>query len=311
MAITPIYNVPKTTGDYEPSVAYNMIGKVAKQIIKGVTADNRLEELKRGEINNGETVEDVVFGLVEGSPLVDKVPGEPFSAPEATPAVKYFKNWTTTQYATGLTHRNLRKYLTEGNSIEDIAGIVAGQLAQSEAHDDYTAIRDMFAQGTGDDLPVDVTTDVLGGKAAATTYKELLVALKNTVAGMTFVNDNFNSAGIKRRTLREDVRILMPYQLFNAIEVDELAGVFNLSKAEIQDRIILVDGKLGAADDGAYHVVVFDKNAVQVWTRLYEMTSAFDAQQLRTNYFLTVDRMYGLSPLYDCCYITYNPGVQA
>ena len=304
MAITPIYNQPVLAGDYEPSVAYNMVSKVAKQIIKGITADNRLEELHRGTIENGEAVEDVVFELVEGSPLVDKVPGEPFKAPEAAPMVRYFKDWTTTQYATGLTQRNLRKYLTSGSSIEDVAGIVAGQLAQSAANDDYVAIRDMFATGSGDDLPLDVTTDVLGHSSAKNT-KELLLAIKNVVAGMTFVNSTFNGAGINRRTLKDDIRIVMPYELYNKLEVEELAGVFNLSKVEIAERIILVDGTLGNTD-GGYNVVITDKNAVQIWTRLYEMTSAFDAQQLRTNYFLTVDRMYGISPLYDCCHIAFN-----
>lgn len=296
MAINPIYNQDTSVDRYEPSVAYEMIGKVAKQIIKGVTADNRLEELHRGEINNGETVEDVVFGLVEGSPLVDKVPGTPFSAPEAAPAVRYFKDWTTTQYATGLTHRNLRKYLTTGNSIEDVAGIVAGQLAQSAANDDYTAIRDMFAN-----FATNSETIVDNGDVG--TLKEVLVKLKDIIGGMTFMNSEFNGANIKRRTLRDDIRILMPYELFNKLEVEELAGVFNLSKAEVQDRIILIDPPA----DTAGRIYVFDKNAVQVWTRLYEMTSAFDAQQLRTNYFLTVDRLYGISPLYDAAYFTYNP----
>lgn len=275
----------------EPSVAFNMVGKVAKQIIKGVTGDNRLEELHRGTIENGETVEDVVFGLVEGSPLVDKVPGEPFSAPEATPSVKYFKNWNTVQYATGLTQRNLRKYLTTGTSVESIGGLVASQLAQSEKTADYEAIRDMFFGGE--------LQSAMVHQGEVTSYKQLLKMIKDVVAGMKFTNTTFNAAGIKRRTLADDIRIIMPYKIWNALEVDELAGVFNLSKAEIAERVILVDSNVNK-------VFIFDKNAVQIWTRLYEMTEAFDAQQLRWNYFLTTDKMYGISPLYDVVSISYD-----
>lgn len=301
------YSTPLTVANLnlEDTAGYNLIEKVAKQIIRGVTADNKLEDFNRGVIENGALVEDVVFGLVEGSNLVDTVPGTPFSAPEATPMVRYFKNWNQVQYATGLTLRKLRKYLNEGKSVEDIAGIVAGQLAQSAAQADYEAIRDMFADAV--DLgAVDVTNDVIG-KNAATTFHEVVKALKNTITGMTFVNDTFNSANIKRRTLKDDIRIVMPYQLYNAIEVDLLSGLFNLSKVEIQERILLVDGNLGNTETGGYNIVVTDKNAVQIWTRLYEMTSAYDGQQLRTNYFLTTDKLYGLSPLYDCAVIKYQP----
>lgn len=291
------YANPVKAAELNPTVAYGMIGKTAKTIIRGVTGDNRLAELHRGMIENGESVEDVVFGLVEGSALVDTVPGTPFSAPEATPNVVYFKDWNTVQYATGLTQRKLRKYLTEGKSVEEVAAIVAGQLAQSAETDDYENIRDMF-------LNADVNTTVVdaydvGLVNAPTTYKGLLKAMKDVVALMKFTNDKCNKASIKRRTLPEDIVILMPYKIFNALEVDELAGVFNLSKAELQERIILTDSTETA-------VYLFDKNAVQVWTRLYEMSEAWDAQQLRMNYFLTTDRLYGISPLYDVVKITYS-----
>lgn len=290
------YANPIKASALEPTVAYDMVGKVAKTIIRGVTGDNRLAELHRGVIENGESVEDVVFGLVEGSALVDTVPGTPFSAPEATPHVYYFKDWTTTQYATGLTQRNLRKYLTQGKSVEEVAAIVAGQLAQSAETDDYENIRDMFkAQAEGLNAMVDCSS--AGIVSAPENYKQVLVALKEVISQMTFTNTLCNAAGIKRRTLAEDIVILMPAKLYNKLEVEELAGVFNLSKVELKEKIILTDDNT---------LAVVDKNAVQVWTRLYEMSEAWDAQQLRMNYFLTVDRLYGISPLYDAVLIPYT-----
>ena len=55
---------------------------------------------------------------------------------------------------------------------------------------------------------------------------------------MKFVNTTFNSISLKRRTREEDIYILMPYQLRNRIDVNDLAGVFNLDKAEIKGKII-------------------------------------------------------------------------
>ena len=294
------YANPIKASALNPTVAYDMVGKTAKTIIRGVTGDNRLAELHRGMIENGESVEDVVFGLVEGSALVNTVPGTPFSAPEAVPHVYYFKDWNTTQYATGLTQRNLRKYLTEGKSVEEVAAIVAGQLAQSAETDDYENIRDMF-HNQAEALNAMVDCSTAGIVSSPESFKDVIFALKEVVSQMTFTNDKCNAAGIKRRTLADDIVIIMPASLYNKLEVEELAGVFNLSKVELKEKIILTDDTT---------LAVIDKNAAQVWTRLYEMSEAWDAQQLRMNYFLTVDRIYGLSPLYDAVLIPYKiPGL--
>lgn len=296
MAITYDSGVVNTS--YSPSEAYGMIGKVAKQIIKGITADNRLEELHRGKIENGEAVEDVVVKLIEASALTDTVPGTPFSAPENVPVVRYFNDWNCEQYKTGLTLRNVRKYLTSGKSAEEIGGIVAGQLAQSATQDDYEHIRDMFTDsGIQSSCMTTVTYTVPSGASDEKKAAVIMKKLRDTIDGMKFANTTFNKAGIKRRTLASDIRIVMDYRLKNAIDFDLLAGAFNMSKADVANKIITIDGPVDT-------LIVFDKNACQVWNRLYEQTEAWDAQQLRMNYFLTVDNLYGMSPLYDAVKIT-------
>lgn len=313
------YSAAVDAANLEPTVAYNMVGKVAKQIVKGVQGDNRLAELHRGTIENGETVEDVVFGLVEGSALVDTVPGTPFSAPEATPVVNYFKTWNQTQYSTGLTQRKLRKYLTTGASVEDIAGIVAGQLAQSAEAEDYENIKGMLINLRAE-MPIAPSANTTSGKIYApdtnnndlllSNPNKILLALKNAVADLKFTNDKCNKAGVKRRTLSDDIVILMPYDIFNLIEVDVLAGVFNLSKAEVMEHIIIYDPAIYEHDTFLYKdIVVADRNAFQIWTREYDMTEAFDAQQVRMNYFLTVDRLYGISTLYDAIRVPVRFGL--
>ena len=120
---------------------------------------------------------------------------------------------------------------------------------------------------------------------------------------MSFVNANSNAKGIEKSTPKEDIYIVMPYSIKNAIDVDELSGVFNLSKAEIENKIIITD----STDK---YIYVVDKNAILSFTRLYEVKSQENAQGNFWNYFLHTERLMAISPLFDATFFTYKDGTE-
>ena len=129
-------------------------------------------------------------------------------------------------------------------------------------------------------------------------YKGILKKIKDTVKGMTFVNTTFNTAGLRRRTMLEDIVIVAPYTIINATDGDELSGVFNLSKAEIRDRLVEIDSE-------DTYIYIVDKNAILDFTRLYEMANEKNADGLFYNYYLHVEDLFAISPLFDACYFDY------
>lgn len=281
---------------YDPAEIYDAVEKIAKQVIRNVVADDRLAELEKGEIGNGTTLEQIVVELATAGVFTDTFDGtdatNPFKALEPELVVKYFKEWTSRQYSAAVSIQKLRKIMAGGGDAGTIAEMIVASLIEGENQTNYEIVRDMFADTT-------VQANAIANAATvsdATDYKGILVALKNAISGMSFVNTSYNKAGIKRKTNKEDIRILMPYTLKNSIDVEELSGVFNLSKAEVESKIIEIDS---AASD----IFVFDVNAVQIYTRLKELTSHFNGKTLEMNYFYTVEKMYALSPLFDCARI--------
>lgn len=281
---------------YDPAEIYGAVEKIAKQVIRSVVADDRLAELEKGEIGNGTTLEQIVVELATAGVFTDTFDGtdatNPFKALDPELVVKYFKEWTSRQYSAVVSNQKLRKIIAGGGDAGTIAEMIVTSLVEGENQTNYETVRDMFADVTVQANAIADATTV----SDATDYKGILVALKNAISGMSFVNTTYNKAGIKRKTNKEDIRILMPYTLKNSIDVEELSGVFNLSKAEVESKIIEIDS---AASD----IFVFDVNAVQIYTRLKELTSHFNAKTLEMNYFYTVEKMYALSPLFDCARI--------
>ena len=307
--VSPTFDDGVGGANYEPTSIEElggMIGKIAKSVIKENTTENRLSVFDKGLVDNGDTIEQAVVLLAQsqaydstGAHTLDRETSAKF-------AVKYFKDWTAKAYKKTIDLPELRKVLNGGVSVAEESAKVVSSTTEGDRQEQYEDIRDMMAWGR---QSADGGTGAMLVRAATVNYdsvndsidyKGILVALKDTISGMKFTNPGFNVAGIKKRTKPEDIFILMPYQLKNRIDVEELAGVFNLDKAEIKDRIVEIDT---TNESGFYYIYVVDRWAVLDYTRLYEMLNQLNAEGHFWNYYLHTERLYGLSGLFDSCYI--------
>lgn len=294
--------------EYVPTLSedLDLIGKIAITIIREVVTKNPLEAFLKGRIDYGDTVEQAVVKLLE-STAYDR-DGEGALTPDDTEkmAVRYFNNWSRKKFKTSIWTTEMKKYLTGEISAETVAEKIVSALAQSDTQELYEGIKSLLAWGSslgsfGDDDAVFTYLGDVAGDGTKYDYNGILKKIKNTVKGMTFVNNSFNKAGIKRATRLEDIIIVMPYSLATDTDVDSLSGFFNLDKAEIKNRIIEVDTN----DNKVY---ILDKYAVLVYTRLYQMLTQLNADGAFYNYFLHIDRMFALSPLFDSAFFTYSLG---
>ena len=300
--VTPTYGAGKDPSAYTPTVnsLYNMIEKIARQIIYAPSADDRLAFFDKIPINKGTTIEQVVAKLAESSAFggsTNDGTDNPFKTNYPSIAVKYFNNWTTKQFTTTVSQQEIRKVIQGDCNVDDIVGPLVTALTEGDQYEKYTDIKNLLWYGSQNAAMVKYPSTGI----ADTEYTKILNTLKDVISGMQFVNDDFNAAGILRRTLPSDIRVIMPYKIKNAIDVNELAGVFNLDKAEIGNRIVEIDDPTTAGATPAIYVV--DQNAVLVYTRLYEMTTLWNPKQLYMNYFLTVERLFAMSPLFDAVQI--------
>ena len=303
MAVANNFKAPVDGLTYAPN-SYaelgDMIGKIAHQIIRQVEAKNPLAVFDKMPVDKGDTIEQAVIKLVEASSY-DRAGSEALTrATNDKMLVRYFNNWERRKYKQTVDRSELRKVLVEGSDAETVATNLVSVLGQSRIDDKFQNVKALLKWGATAGSLAEGTTVLksLGTVPVAngaTDYKGVLKKIKNTVKGMKFVNADFNTAGIRRKTNEEDIYIIAPYTLITSIDVDELAGVFNLDKAEIRNRIIEID-----STDNIVYIV--DRNAILDYTRLYEMVNQLNADGLFYNYFLHVEDLFAISPLFDGCF---------
>lgn len=281
--------------NYEPNAIYGAIEKIGKQVIRSAINDesNPLNLFEKGGIDNGVAVEQLIVQLVEGQAW-DKNGTTTLDKKAVEFAVRYFEELTETQFKTTVQKSEIKKIMAGSSSVEDVAGRMVGILAASENFDKFEKLKNLLAAEASTNLVGAADTDgkAIWKLADVATPEAALKTIKDTVKGFKFVSNKYNKAGIKRGTYADNIVIVMPYTVRNAIDIDVLAGVFNLSKTEMEARIVETD----AADGEIY---ILDRDLVVCYTKDYDMTSQMNAEGRFMNYYLTVERLYGCSPLFN------------
>lgn len=307
MAVANNFAPGKTGAEYTPNTYAElgeMVGKIAYQLIRQIETKNPLAVFDKMPVNNGDTIEQAVIKLVEASTYDRTGAGALKRATNPKLAVRYFNNWERRKYKQTVDINELRKALIPGTDTATVTSNLVSVLSQSRIDDKFQNLKALLKWGTTNgSLSASASVlknvgDVNTAAGGALDYKSILKKIKDTVKGMQFTNDTFNTAGLRRRTKAEDIYIVAPYNLITAIDVDELAGVFNLSKAEIAGRIIEID----STDTFVY---IVDQNAILDFTRLYEMMDEKNADGAFWNYYLHVEDLFAISPLFDACYFNY------
>ena len=139
-------------------------------------------------------------------------------------------------------------------------------------------------------------TEATKSAGTASTITELLRKIRDCVDEFQFINSKYVLAGIENRTSLDDIYIVMPFKIKNSIDIDAMAYMFNMEKADLLAKIRVTD-----MDDGC--VYILDRRAVFQYNRLLELTEQWNGKALLTNYWYTVDDMYGYSPLFKATYI--------
>lgn len=298
MAIT--INTGSTTIPTDASNVYGMAYKFAKQIIENVSSVNPLDELfNKGKIEYGRDVEEAVLELLDKGSY-DENAVNLFAASDPTFIVRWYKNWSSGQFSTTVRLNEIRKILSRGlserNTAETVAEKIVSNLTESDSFDRYknekgvlTALQNAIYQA--------------GYAANASTATELLKKMRNIVDDFQFINSNYTLANIENRSSLDDIRIVMPFNIKNAIDIDAMAYMFNMEKADLLAKILVTD-----ETDGA--VYILDKRAVFQYNRLLELTDQWNGKALLTNYWYTVDDMYGYSPLFKATYIDASAMLQ-
>lgn len=226
--------------NYEPAknaVLNEVYNKIALTLIKTMKFTNPLEVFRKEDIRFGETVEELFVELPTGyDPRTATT--DPFTKQQPSVKALYKSINSEMQYEQTITDYDFRRALRAEGGLTSLVNSIVGNMAIAGGTDDYLKLKQVISDSgaygkivymgapTGTD-----TTDAL----------TLLKAIKDNGSAMSFPSNRYNAKNVINTAMLEDQVLLIKNTWYNKINIDLLTGYFNLSKGEIEQRIIVVD----------------------------------------------------------------------
>lgn len=268
----------------------SLVNKIGRQEYASKAYLNPLSKFKKGFIDNANEIEEIYVARVQG--LSQDLDGTT-TLKRVKPNVKtlYHNQEYGKCYTTTITDKQVRQAFTSKDGVKRIADEILTQQHTGVEYDEYVAmkkaINDFAAAipGSAKRTITEVTNQ--------TTAKEFVKKVKKDIGKMQFRSTNY--CEYEQHSKAEDLVLFVHIDYQAEIDVELLATAFNIDKAELNTRVVFVDGFTNTK----LRAVLLDVGAIKVFDTLYNNEQQRNAQGMFTNYHLNVEKIVSYSTLYN------------
>lgn len=263
---------------------------------------NPLAVFKSGKYNYGSTIQEIGVNWIKAHTYEDDLETLlKMHRPEVQQAFHTLNRQD--QYPISITRPELQQAFTTEYGLNDLVAAVMQAPINSDNYDEYCIMKQLIG-GYEDKFGFfKVHVEEPDDEATAKAVLRLLRTYKDK---LQFPSTLYNAAPITVPTFAkpEELVLFVTPEVSAAIDVEALAQLFNLEKAEARIRKIVIDEFPIA---GAQALLTTDGFYV-CQDNLYENTSFYNPQTLTTNYFLTHWSTLSVSPFVPAILFTTGEG---
>lgn len=270
-----------------------ILNKIVKTVVISKMYTNPYKFFKKGEMPFGKTIEAIFVDIIKA-----KAFNENYGESDAssllgieTPNLKleyYSKNYEH-KYKVSIKDIELRTAFLSPNGLSDLCNKLINSALTSAEYDEYLLIKTLLNT-------VKIKEHTLSGFNALSENeqaKKLTKVLKTYIGYFGFLRKEYNTQQVHTHSKPSDIVILVTPETNAMIDVELLASAFNLNKAEIEGRLVLIDGfeKYQSGDTGTMIAdddtlaIICDKDLVQFRESLNTSESFRNPDKLATNIF--------------------------
>lgn len=215
-----------------------LINKIVYSKVDRMEFSNPFKRFEGYPVKFGDTIENIFTEVPQGYTF-DKDATDPFAKKVPSVKVLYATINYEMQYCTTIQDKLLRRAaLNEYGFMQLIESILAN-MGTRKSVDEYTATirmlnnEDLYADGFED-------LDVSELSTATEKYKAITQKIIDVVSDFALPCADNNALRVLNVAKKEDIVLVIKQSLLNHINLDYLAGVYNLSKVDLISRIIPV-----------------------------------------------------------------------
>ena len=317
-----------------------LTNKITKSLIFSKIFNNPLKELKKGKLEYGESIEELFVqmamtknfgehwddGQSPESDLIRKL------KPKVTAmyiSVNFDKKYKTTVF-----DKQLRKAFINENGLSNLVMQIVGSITSQAEYQEFIATKqtmlslvsecknralDSEHENESETLiPIGKVVKQTPYVVQTPTAKDLIKAIRTEVGNMKFPSTKYNLAKELNWSNPQDLMLMTTSETIADIDVNVLAGAFNVSMTDINTRTILVDempkgifqktstalvdktptdlpsGTVECNSNKKPIAILFDKDLLQIWDTYQATGTFYNAEGNYTNHFANREGIFAI-----------------
>lgn len=271
-----------------------LVMRIGDTFVHQQSFKNPLAVFKKSRMMYGNTLQEIIPKWIRAHSYVDDAE-DVFKMARPDAMAWYHSQNRRDRYDITINRQELRTAFTESMGLNRLVASIMDVPMNSDEYDEYRIMLQLIAEYNRHwgffkhALSAAPTNEATG--------KEFLYALRSYAKKLQFPTTTYNNGAIEDIPIfvnPNELVIFMTPETSAAIDVFTLAGVFQLDKADIEQRIVIVD-EFPIPDDDCVALLTTEDFFMCRDTE-YETTSIYNPKTLSTNYFLHHWGIYSVSP---------------
>lgn len=304
-----ICGYPKLANEFLSS----LVNRIALVRVRSATFNNAYADLKKGYLENGETVVEYFAQIAKAREFsAEKAESREFKRTKPDVRAAFHIINYKVQYPITIENEELRMAFTSYSGVEDFIARLVDTIQTAAEYDEFLLFKYMFIKSItkGKMYPIGVD---------GTDIKNYAVKFRGTSNALKFISSKYNAEGVHTNTAKSDQYIFMDTDFNAQFDVNVLASAFNMDKAEFMGKLKLIDNfttfdnerfdiirqnstQLEVVTDDELALmanvkaILVDKEWFQIYDNLSAFTETYVASGMYWNYFYNVWKTVAFSP---------------
>lgn len=288
---TPLYN----------EFCAALLNRIGLTMFEQATFENKLKHLKLGQITSQQDVQEIFTSMATAEGSYDPKGLNPLGRRDPAPVdVVYHRQNRQDKYVMSIGDLDFRRNFRSPEALEMFISGQLNSIYTADEYDEWVLFKQLLGTYNFNGKSYfDYEVPEIDGTNNAQACKTFVKTLKKAVQDMGFMSDQYNAAGVMRKTNPDNFLLLIHKDMLPEISIEVLMSAFNQEQADIKPTIITMDdfGPLtGGEDTEITYGLLVEKDFARIWDTLVHSEQIRNPDGLFTNTFYHHHQILSLSP---------------
>jgi hypothetical protein len=289
-----------------------LVNRIGMTIYRSNSWTNPLAPFKRGMLEYGNTIEEVQVGLLQAhryDPDRDYMEQTLFGRERPEVQVNFHTVNRQDFYKVTVNDVLLKRAFLENTGLSGFINELMEAPSRSDQWDEFLLTASLFREyeANGGFYKVHVP-DVASDASTESDAKTALRRMRAMAGNMRFLSTDFNPARMPSFAQPDDLMLFVTPEFNAAIDVEALAGAFNIERAQVYGKVVELP-ESAIAIEGA-QAILTTKDFFVIADAVYESQSQWNPANLHNNYFLHHHQVISASRFVPAVMFTTGAGTE-